>query len=118
LCVTAVRRYGLTIQEFYRLTPYEYLLLTEDYNEERETEDSRFALIAVLIANAHRGKRKAFKIEDFMPKRTGKRAEKPRQTVEEQLQVAKAITMAFGGSIAPRLGAPDPKIVHAALEKV
>lgn len=38
-----------------------------------------------------------------MPKRNVGAASKRRQTVEEQIALAKAITLAFGGSVAPHV---------------
>lgn len=52
------------------------------------------AITASTIANVNRGKgKKAQKVEEFMPKFTGKKA----QTPEEQLQFAEMFTYAMGG---------------------
>lgn len=65
-----------------------------------------------MYRNAHRKKgEKAFKVEQFLPDRRGGRKEKApkkRQTWQEQLAVAKAITAAFGGKIPEKLAKAKP----------
>jgi hypothetical protein len=70
--------------------------LAERYNQDQETIDYHYAMLACIIANAHRDpKKKAFKIKDFMPRR-GKEAQrhKPGPVTLEQL---KTINQALGG---------------------
>jgi hypothetical protein len=80
--------------------------LWERWDHEQEQQDYRAAQITCILANTNRRKgRAAFPISDFMPKRTRReqqgasKGEKRKQTVVEQIAVAKAITLAYGGSI-------------------
>lgn len=58
------------------------------------------AQICCSIANTFRGKGKAAKVADFMRfSRKKKSKAKQRQSMEEQMAIAKAITIAFGGAI-------------------
>lgn len=58
------------------------------------------AQICCSISNAFRGKGKASKVADFMRfSRKKKKKSKQRQSMEEQMEIAKAITIAFGGAI-------------------
>ena len=58
-------------------------------------EWQRSAMVACVIANAHRGKRRAFKLADFMP--SEKKRSARAQTPEEQLAVLKGIFGPPGG---------------------
>ena len=52
-----------------------------------------FAIVAMTIANANRGKgKKAYKVEDFMPK-----FKTESQSVEQMMQFAQMMTVGLGG---------------------
>jgi hypothetical protein len=89
----------LSDAEFGSLTPHEFFLLYDRWLETLEIEDARVAQFMCLYANAH--SKKKFKPSDFMPNRRGPQ-KKERQTVEEQIAVAKKITLAFGGVVKKR----------------
>jgi Protein of unknown function (DUF4035) len=52
--------------------------------------DIQAAVIASTVANVHRGKREPFRVGDFIPDFAGERV-KPRQSIEEQIAIAKTI---------------------------
>jgi len=95
---------GKSRDEFGRLTPREFQALVDQRDTVEERLDFRAALIASTIANVNRTKKgKAWKISDFMPKRKRRgRKGKRKQTVREQIALAKAITLAFGGKLLPK----------------
>ena len=57
--------------------------------DEDERLNRKFALLATVFANIHRGKRKAFKIDDFMPRK--------KQTTEQMLKQVEMLNQLFGG---------------------
>ncbi|GGQ07796.1 hypothetical protein BKA00_007432 [Actinomadura coerulea] len=57
--------------------------------------DVQSAIVAATVANANRGKGKPLTPADFVPKWD----RKPKQTVEEMVQLAYALNAAFGGSV-------------------
>ena len=82
----AVGRYDLKLgeEEFWHLTPRQYVALLERHEGAMEWEDYRTGIIAATIANMLQGKKgKNLKPEDFMPTRKRKK-----QTPEEMLAVA------------------------------
>lgn len=93
----------MTAKEFWRLTPALFFELWQRWDEEQERADYRAAQIVCVIANVNRGKNKPpAKIQDFMPKRDRKKTKegkKPKQTVDEQIAMARKITLAFGGTV-------------------
>lgn len=95
---------GKSRDEFGVLTPREFQALIDQRDIVEERADFRAALVASTIANVNRPKnRRAWKISDFMPKRQRRgRKGKKKQTVREQISLAKAITVAFGGKILPK----------------
>lgn len=87
LTMWAVGRYdlGLTEEEFWGLTPRQYVALLERHEEAMEWEDYRMGVIASTIVNMLKAKGgKTFKPEDFMPTKRRKK-----QTPEEMLAVVK-----------------------------
>jgi hypothetical protein len=67
--------------------------MLEPFDETRA--DYRAASIATMIANVHRGKdQRAYKLEDFVLKF----GEKPKQTPEDHLLIAKLFAASFGAS--------------------
>ena len=62
---------GLTLKEFWETDTAFLKKLQDAYIEREKKEDQRFAMLAMVIANANRNpktKKSAYKIEDFMPK--------------------------------------------------
>jgi hypothetical protein len=58
----------VTSGEFWRLTPREYCLLADRWQESQEAAMRRAAMICATIANANRGPgSRAITIDDFMP---------------------------------------------------
>jgi len=69
---------------FYRLEPWG-----------RDVEDRPAAMIASIIANTKRPKgRQPYKLSDFQIQ-----YDRKAQTLEEQMQIAKNMTVALGGSV-------------------
>jgi nucleoside recognition membrane protein YjiH len=98
----AIGRYhlGLSDKDFWKLIPANFFSLYEQYEIALEQRDFMAAQICCSIANAFRGKGKAAKVTDFMAfSRKNKKKSKQRQSMEEQMEIAKAITVAFGGAI-------------------
>ena len=74
---------GLTEEEFWSLTPREFVALKERHEEAQEWEDYRAGVVACTIVNMLKAKSsKTYKPEDFMPTRRRKK-----QTPEEMLAV-------------------------------
>lgn len=95
----------MSTAEFWETTPRELLALYDKFLWHLENTDFNFATIAQVIANCNRGKnQKAYKAHDFMPVRRKQR----QQTYREQLEIAKQITLAYGGKVRADLleGAP------------
>lgn len=95
-------------REFWRLTPYEFRLLQDAYEEREEQADYRAYELIALTASIHRDpkkRKKPYKAEDFMPKRPGRKREraKPKQSWQTHLAFAKALTIAYGGVIPEHL---------------
>lgn len=94
----------LSFQDFWEMTPKEFLLLYDRYIWELENEDYGYSLICSVLANVNSGKNgKKFKAKDFMPDRRPKDTKK--QNWKEQLEIAKQITLAFGGHVKKELRA-------------
>jgi hypothetical protein len=91
---------GLDFETFMSLSPFEFFCLRERWLTEQEQRDFRTGLVACILANANRGKRKkAFKIEDFLPNRRGDKGKKGKkeQHWQDQLDVVKGLHHLFGG---------------------
>lgn len=61
--------------------------MSRRWEERQDKEDRRFAMVAAVIANANRNPKKRrhpFRIDDFMPNRTGV---KSRQTPQQQAAI-------------------------------
>lgn len=91
-------RYNLRLSEdeFWGVTPAEFVALVERYKEEQTWLNWRAALVCAVLANIYRDtKRKSqpFTPEDFMP---GHEKEEP-QTVEQMESTLKMLTIAHGG---------------------
>lgn len=69
--------------------------LRQRWIEADRREWQRAAMVACVVANAHRGKRRAYKITDFMP--SEKKGPSRAQTPDEQLAVLKSIFGPPGG---------------------
>ena len=81
----AVGRYDLRLSEdeFWHLTPRQFMALKERHEADQEWKNFRAGVIASTIANALRSKgSKTYKPEDFMPKKR-----KQKQTWQEQKAV-------------------------------
>ena len=67
--------------------------MSKRFEIQTQREDRRFALIASILANANRDRKKRrrpFKIDDFMPKPGGR----ARQTPQEQAAILRSAVMA------------------------
>jgi len=76
----------------------EFNALLDRHAMAQEREDSRAALICTILANINRGKRRPFKLEDFMlvkPKYRGH--SKPAQSSKSMLAIVEMMNMAFKG---------------------
>ena len=83
---------------FWSLTLREFFGLAHRSEIQQEREDRRFALIATILANANRNPKKrarAFRLDDFMPKKAGRVA---RQTPEQQRAVLAAAVLTSNGT--------------------
>ena len=113
----AVVHIGISPEYFWTLTPFEFFELYDAYIERLEIEDARFAQLAAILANANRNqkkRKKPFTQAEFMPDRRGKRKAEPKkkQTWQEQLEIAKALTLAFGGKLKEGMSAPSQDLVR------
>ena len=63
--------YGLSTEEFWKLTPSQYHALGKRFDAGRKAADLGFGIVASVIANTNRNpdkQKKPFSPEDFMPK--------------------------------------------------
>jgi len=99
----AFAKYDLRLSrsEFLGLAPVEFYALKDRWIYAKEDFDFRSALVCTVIANANRSKKqRPFKVKDFIPERRGKGKEADaRQTWKQQLELAKQLTVAFGGKL-------------------
>jgi len=66
----AVYDYGLTDEQFKRLTPIQFHYLGKRFDATKKHQDLGFGIVASTIANAHRDhskQKKPFVAQDFMP---------------------------------------------------
>lgn len=101
----AIGRYDLHLSddEFWSLSPVKYFALYERWERELDHADFMLAQICSVMWNSFRSKGKALKATDFMTyRRKDKTQQKRRQSVEEQMAIAKAITIAFGGTVSDK----------------
>ncbi|HXH11150.1 MAG TPA: hypothetical protein VNP04_15485 [Alphaproteobacteria bacterium] len=91
------------------MTPRLHQALIHRWVAQEERLDRRAAVIAVTLANIHRGKdSRPFTLEDFMVHRFGDAAANgssasahvQTQTPEQQIALAAALTRALGGTVA------------------
>ena len=86
---------GLTEQGFWRLTLREFDALMQRHNDVQERTDARVALLCTVVVNMLRDPKKpAVKLSAFMPQK-----QRPPQTPEEMVLIAKLLTLAHGGTI-------------------
>lgn len=78
---------GLKPDEFWVLTPREWLVWAEGYDKRQERSDLQIALICCTIARAHGVNATP---EDFMPK--------PEQSPEDQLAYVRGLNAMLGGT--------------------
>lgn len=89
-CTVAEAKRRCTMREFVQWQAYYRL---EPFGEERA--DLRNAIVACVIANAHRGKGRSFRVRDFMP--TFDR--RPQQTPQEMETVFRAFAARHNASL-------------------
>jgi flagellar basal body rod protein FlgC len=81
-------------------------LLLEEHENQEKRADARAALIASILANVNRDRKKRkkpFTLEDFML--TGKKKEpKKKQSIEEMIEMTKILNAAFGGKVVKKDG--------------
>lgn len=82
---------GLSEHDIESLSLSEITALIKRYEVHQEVLDARTALICTVIANCHRGKHRAFKVSDYMPKKPKK------QTKAEMFTQLKMIAAAHKG---------------------
>lgn len=66
----AVYDYGLTTEQFKRLTPAQFYALSKRYDANKKQQDYGFGIVASVIANCNRNpdkQKKPFTPEDFVP---------------------------------------------------
>lgn len=100
----AIVHLNIRESEFWRLTPAKWYLLWECWDDNEERLDFRSAQLAAILLNKDRPKgKKAVQPKELMPDRSKYRnrpqKQKPRQSVAEQIAIAREITLAFGGKV-------------------
>jgi len=94
----AVGRYDLRLSEddFWNLSIKEFKALSDRHSNEQDWLNYRGALICATMVNMWRDpkKTKAYKPQDFMPKREAKV-----QTPEQMLATVKLLNSAYGGKV-------------------
>ncbi len=105
----AVVSMRLQVEDYWDMTPKEFLLLYDRYVWELENSDYGPALVSSIIANVNTGKGgKKYKAKDFMPNRRPKDTKV--QNWRTQLEIAKQITLAFGGEVKKSLKGTEPHV--------
>ncbi len=84
-------RIGITISEFWRITPYELFIYMQAF-EEKEKEHSKEILIQAYYIEAFARMKKLPKLKDLLK-------EKKEQTDEEMLEVVKKLNAMMGGGV-------------------
>ena len=90
---------GLSEQEFWRLTLRELAALLKRWRFDQERADWRAGMVASVIANIHRDRKrrsKPFTPQDFMPHQRRKKSGL-QKTWQQQLRVVEMLNVAFGG---------------------
>lgn len=112
---------GISDEEFWARTPHETNLLMSAHITRCEIDDGRTGIIASLLANIYRDKKKRkkeYSPVDFMPDRRGTAKRKSKvQTPAEMLHHLKALTTAMGGHVHPRHGKMSREEALRVLEK-
>ncbi len=89
----------MTQREIETLAIEDVQLLVEEHENREQRADARAALVASVIANIARDKkkkRKPFDISDFM---ISAKKKKMQQTMEEMIETVKFLNMVFGGEV-------------------
>jgi hypothetical protein len=80
---------GLSDEEFLSLPPNRFARLALAWERRERRTDQRFALIACILANIHRGSdQDPFEIEDFMPRQKTKANESRNRNAQLALNAA------------------------------
>lgn len=87
---------GLSIEEFNYLTPYEFALYHEAYNEIKEAEMKESLTLVWLGEYYHRTKRLP-KLQDELKKVSGE--SKKAMTSDQMLEAVKRLNQQFGGTV-------------------
>lgn len=89
----------MTQREIETLAIEDIQLLVEEHENREQRADARAALVASVIANIVRDKkkkRKPFDISDFM---ISTKKKKRQQTMEEMIETVKFLNTVFGGEV-------------------
>ena len=89
----------MTQREIETLAIEDIRLLVEEHENREQRADARAALVASVIANIARDrkkKRKPFDISDFM---ISTKKKKRQQTMEEMIETVKFLNTVFGGEV-------------------
>ncbi|NLI41849.1 MAG: hypothetical protein GX421_11875 [Caldisericales bacterium] len=89
----------MTQREIETLAIEDVQLLVEEHENREQRADARAALVASVMANIVRDKkkkRKPFDISDFM---ISTKKKKRQQTMEEMIETVKFLNMVFGGEV-------------------
>ena len=89
----------MTQREIETLAIEDVQLLVEEHENREQRADARAALVASVIANIARDKkkkRKPFDISDFM---ISTKKKKRQQTMEEMIETVKFLNTVFGGEV-------------------
>lgn len=84
---------------FWSLTPFEYSLLVDKYQDREAMKDYRAGVIAVILAESNRDKKKKknpYTVSDFFPSLKNMKVSKKQKTPEELFRIAEQITEAMG----------------------
>lgn len=83
--------FGLSEEQFWRLTPAKFFYLSRRHEAEQELRDFRMAYIISTMCNINRGKRtRSYKPQDFMPTKLAER-KKPKTMKELKAQFMSAL---------------------------
>lgn len=85
-------RMGISLSEFWRMTPYEFFLCIESYAEVEE-ERSKQLIIQAYYTEAFARMKKLPRLKDLL------KDKKKKQTTDEMLETVKKLNAMFGGEI-------------------
>lgn len=81
--------FGLSSEQFWKLTPAQFEALSRRHEIVRQQDDLGFGIVASTVANCHRNpkkRRKPYEPADFMPKYGGESKQKKKKQTSREMR--------------------------------